>query len=90
MLGPDETTIESTVRSVIADVFGLAARDVRSDTTREDIPAWDSLQHLVLVLALEEEFDVHFDDQETLSLVNVSLIVATLEEHLSAAGSGNG
>lgn len=89
MLGREEASVEVTVRRVIADVFGLVAQDVGPDTTREDIPGWDSLQHLILVLALEEEFDVHFDDQETLSLVNVPLIVSTLEGHLPAAEPGN-
>jgi acyl carrier protein len=74
--------VEGRVRSVLAEVFGLDAQAVGPNTSTDTVEGWDSLHHLTVVLSLEEEFDIQFDDQETLSLVNFPLIMAVVREHL--------
>ena len=76
--------IEDRVRTVIAEVFDLMPDEVGPDTSTDTVEAWDSLQHLSLVLALEEEFGIHFDDEETVSLVNYPLIATIVTEHAEA------
>jgi acyl carrier protein len=77
--------VDARIRSILAEVFGLNPADVGPDTSTDTVPAWDSLQHLTVVLSLEEEFDVHFDDEETVSLVSFPLIVAIVNERLGIA-----
>lgn len=74
--------IEERVRAVIADVFGLDPGEVGPQTSIDDVEAWDSLQHLTVVLALEEEFDVQLDDEETIAAVSVPMIAEIVREHL--------
>jgi acyl carrier protein len=74
--------VEGRVRSVLVDVFGLDPNDVGPETSTDTVEAWDSLQHLTVVLALEEEFGIHFDDEETVSVVSFLLIAAIVREHL--------
>ena len=76
--------LAARVRQILADVLGLDPEEVGPDTSTDTVEAWDSLQHLTVVLALEEEFGIQFDDEETVTLVNFPLIVATLEERLGA------
>lgn len=80
---PDD--VESKVRSVLADVFGLNAQDVGPDTSTDTVEGWDSLHHLTVVLSLEEEFGIQFDDEETLSLVTFPLIIAIVRDRLETA-----
>jgi acyl carrier protein len=80
--------LEGRVRSVLADVFGLEPDAVGPDTSTDTVEAWDSLQHLAVVLSLEEEFDIHFDDEETLAVVSYPLITAILREHLGISEPG--
>jgi acyl carrier protein len=75
-------TIEERVRSVIADVFGLGPGEVGPETSIETVEAWDSLQHLTVVLALEEEFDIRLDDEETIAAVSLAVITEIVREHL--------
>jgi acyl carrier protein len=75
-------TIEERVRSVIADVFGLGPGEVGAETSIETVEAWDSLQHLTVVLALEEEFDIRLDDEETIAAVSLAVITEIVREHL--------
>ena len=77
--------VESKVRSVLADVFGLNAQDVGPDTSTDTVEGWDSLHHLTVVLSLEEEFGIQFDDEETLSLVTFPLILAIVRDRLESS-----
>jgi acyl carrier protein len=71
----DEEEVVERVCDVIADVFGVARDELGAATAREDIPEWDSLGHLNLMLALEEAFNVSFSVDEMPELVSVKAIV---------------
>jgi acyl carrier protein len=75
--------VEQRVRVVLADVFGLDPESIGTDTSTDTVEGWDSLHHLTVVLSLEEEFDIQFDDEETLSLVNFPLIALIVRERLA-------
>ncbi|GAA5071264.1 acyl carrier protein [Thermocatellispora tengchongensis] len=55
-----------------AEVDGLAYRA---------IPQWDSLAHMTLVAALEDEFDIMIDTDDVLDLSSFDKAVALLEKH---------
>ena len=69
-----------TVVDVMADVFGVPRDELGASTVRDDIPEWDSLGHLNLMLALEEAFNVTFSVDEMPGLVSVAAITAKLDE----------
>jgi acyl carrier protein len=71
-------------QEVIAAVFNLSASEVGPQTSMDTVEKWDSLQQLTLVVALEEEFEIQFTDEETVTLVNFPLIVEIVRDHLSA------
>ncbi len=68
------------VRRVFADIFSIPVEEVHANTTPDMIPAWDSIQHLNLVLALEAEFGVQFTPEEIEQLLSVELIADLLTE----------
>ena len=70
--------IENLTRAVMAKVLRIAPQDITSDTSRETLPAWDSLKHMTLILALEEEFGVEFSDKEIVGLNSLQLLLDAL------------
>ena len=68
------------VRGIFADVFQVPLDQVTPQTSPETIPTWDSLQHLNLVLALEQEFRIQFTPEEIEQLLSVEVVAAVLEE----------
>ncbi len=46
----------------------------------DDLETWDSLRHLNLILALEEEFEITIPDEEVGDLVNFKLIELVVNE----------
>ncbi len=41
----------------VADVMNVKPQELSLETRYGEFPAWDSVMHLKLVMALEEEFD---------------------------------
>ncbi|MDL2219660.1 acyl carrier protein [Ruminococcaceae bacterium OttesenSCG-928-O06] len=56
---------------VFQDVFDNEALAVGDATTAADVPGWDSLMHIRLMGAVEDEFDMVFDMKDVVSLQNV-------------------
>ena len=78
-----DNNVEERVTSVISSVFGILKEDIKDDASPDTIESWDSLKHMNLVVALEEEFGVQFSDDEIIDLLNYSLIVSTLKGKIS-------
>jgi acyl carrier protein len=83
--GVSSEEIEDRVRRVLAEVLDLDPSDVSPETSKGTVQAWSSLQHLTVVLSLEEEFELQFDEEETLAIVSFPLIVTAVTEHLGVA-----
>ena len=77
------SSTEERVGGVLAEVFNLDAGEIGPEASVDTIEAWDSLQHLNVVIALEEEFEIGFTDEETITLTTFPLIVAIVDDHLS-------
>ena len=50
------------IKNVMSLVFELPIKDISKNSSPETIETWDSLKHMNLVIALEEEFKIEFSD----------------------------
>ena len=74
--------IEKKLKNVFSVVFELDPTFINENSSPDNIDNWDSLKHMMLISALEEEFDIQFSDQEMLELLNYKLIKHILTEKL--------
>jgi len=74
--------LEQQVKQVIADILGVDPDSVDVSTAKDSTASWDSLNHINLVVALEQEFQVSFDVTEIESMLSFSDILETLERKL--------
>lgn len=74
----------SRVQQVVSDVLQIPLAEVTPQTSPDTVETWDSIQHLNLVLALEQEFGVEFSPEEIEELLSVELIVALVAEKAAA------
>ena len=70
--------IEDRVKSVISAVFEIPVEHITEDSSPDTIESWDSLKHMNMVVALEEEFNIQFTDDELIELINMKLIMVVL------------
>lgn len=61
-------------------VFEVSVTDITDNSSVDSIESWDSLKHLNLILALEEEFNVTIPDEEVGNLMNYKLIEIIINE----------
>ena len=74
------------VRQLAADILKRPIDEVPVTATRENVPGWDSMAHLNLVLAVEQHFDVQFLPDEMLQMLTVELVAMLVDEKLAARG----
>jgi acyl carrier protein len=75
--------MEERVKRVMAEVFGVNPSEVNSGTSPENISKWDSLGHMNLCLALEDEFGVGFSDQQVVKMRSYDAIVKVLSSMIT-------
>jgi acyl carrier protein len=75
--------VDSTVLRIIADIFAVPQESLRPESSPETIETWDSLAHLNLILALEQEFQIQFPPEEIETLVTVERISSAVTEKLA-------
>ena len=68
------------VFQVVSSVLGVPAGEVNDDTSPDNVKTWDSLRHMKLMLALEEELGVQFTADQIVEMSSVGLILAVLDE----------
>jgi acyl carrier protein len=62
------------VRGIAADVLQLDPASVTPDSSPQSVESWDSVQHLNLVLAIEEQFGIQFEPEEMDGMKNIGAI----------------
>jgi len=67
------------VRQIAADVFNLPLAQITPETSPQTVEHWDSVQHLNLVLALEQELGLEFLPEEIEQMKNVGAIVTLVD-----------
>ena len=74
------------IRQLASDVFEVPLSEIRPESSPDTISTWDSLHHLNLVLALEQEFAIQFTPEEIEQLLSIELIDALIAEKRQALG----
>jgi len=74
--------IELGIQQIMSHVFTVPLEQITVECTQNQIDAWDSLKHLNLVVALEEEFDITFPVEEIGNLISFKLIKVIIKEQL--------
>ena len=76
--------MEPTLKAVMAAVLGISAESIGDDTSMDTVESWDSIQHMNLVLAIEEEFGVSIPDEDAANITSYPLIRIVVSEQLGA------
>ena len=72
------------LNAVFQDVFDDETLTVNDETTAADVDGWDSLVHITLIDAVEEEFDISFDMKTIVKLKNVGEMVDVICHELDS------
>lgn len=63
--------VTEELKKVILKQLNLDEFEMNDDTMAPEVPGWDSLSHVNIIVAVEEHFKVKFKSMEVLKLKNV-------------------
>jgi acyl carrier protein len=66
-----DPSIQQRLNQVFQEVFDRPDLQISEAMTAEDIDEWDSLTHIMLIVATEKAFAVSFTTKEVKSLKNI-------------------
>jgi acyl carrier protein len=70
--------ILESLRKLMIDVFDLDDLRINAQTTADDVEDWDSLSHIRLMVAIERQFKIKFQNSEIEALTNVGELVQVI------------
>ncbi|WP_299099013.1 acyl carrier protein [uncultured Winogradskyella sp.] len=76
--------IEEKLKEIMALVFDVSTEEINEDTSPDDLDNWDSIGSINLVTALEDEFDIEFEEEDIIEMLNFQLIKIKIEEKIEA------
>lgn len=75
---------EAKLKTVIATILEVDASQIDDTASSDTLPNWDSLRHMNLVLALEDEYGISIPDEEAANISSYRLIRLVVQELLQA------
>ena len=69
------------IRQLMVDIFQIPESEILITTTQDDLISWDSVGHLNLMLAIEQEFGVTLEVEDLRALTSVNVIGEYLEKN---------
>ncbi len=78
----DRSEITQKVTEIFRDLFEDERLIIGEQTTAADVEGWESLKHISLIEAVEEEFDIRFTMREVTGMKNVGEMLTIIEERM--------
>jgi acyl carrier protein len=75
--------ISPRLKKAILEQLKLDDYDLRDDTLASQVPGWDSLSHVRILTAVENEFGIRFRGLEVVRLKNVGELQALVDKKLA-------
>jgi acyl carrier protein len=79
-----EADIYAKLTKVFQDVFADDDLEIHAKMTAGDVPEWDSMSHVRLMLTVERAFNTKFAAAEIAGLQNVGDLVSVVKRHCGA------
>ncbi len=78
--------MDDRIKRVMASVFNLSPAKIGEKSSPDTVAGWDSVKHMSLVVALEEEFGIEFTAEEIAEIISFPLIRSVLKDKFKSKG----
>lgn len=76
------TDVTDRLTEVFRATFGDDTLVLRPEMTADDIEAWDSVSHITLIYAIEDEFGIKFSTRDLEALACVGDMIETVRRRM--------
>ena len=74
--------MEDKVLGIVSSILGVDKSELTLESSPDDIISWDSLMQMNIIMAIEEEFDLTFTEEDIFEMLSVKSILDKLNENL--------
>ena len=67
--------MKNRIKELLAEILEMEISEITDDLSQENCSKWDSLQHLNIMVELEEAFDLSFEPEEIADMVSIDKII---------------
>jgi len=64
----NDQNVEAAIKKIMGRIFEVRPEEITDQTRRRELERWDSLSHLALLVALQEEFHVEIPAEQALEM----------------------
>ena len=75
--------VSDRLKSILLDELGLKDFDMEDETTAGDVPGWDSISHINIILAVEKAYQIKFKGVEVMKMQNLSDMQKLIDSKLN-------
>jgi len=72
--------MEQKLKTVVADILGIAAEEVTDDLSPATNGSWDSLNHMNIITAVEKEFGIAMTMSDIQSITDFASLIAVVDK----------
>jgi acyl carrier protein len=76
------------VQSIAGAILGLPGLQLREESTARDVPGWDSLTHVQIIIGVEQAFGIRMTATEVAQLENAGSLVDVVQQHQARSSGG--
>lgn len=78
----ERTEIIERIRKILISVLNHDRFEMKDELTAPDVEGWDSLSHMAIISAIEEDFKVSFKLKELNKLKNMGTLIELVQSKL--------
>jgi acyl carrier protein len=78
-----EINMENKLKEICAIIFEIDASSITQDSSPDTIESWDSMNHMNLILAIEEEFQLKILDDDAVDLLSFTELLTYLNKQVT-------
>lgn len=66
---------------IMSKVFEIEVSDISENASQREIMKWDSLQHLNLIVEIEDRYEISIDPEDIAVMVSIENIIEVLNKY---------
>jgi acyl carrier protein len=74
--------MEDKVLEIVASILNVEKSELSLESSPETLSNWDSMNHMNIIMALEEEFDITFTEIEIMDMLSVRSLLDKLNSNI--------
>jgi len=77
------SSIAAQLKQIVAQILDMDEADVVDDLCAKTCAEWDSARHVNIILAIEDKFDIAFEEEDFVKMNNFAALVALVSQKLA-------